>query len=30
MSAIVFDRDQVDQLEALADRPNRLGGSKLL
>jgi magnesium transporter len=30
MSAIVFDRDQVDQLEDLSDRPRRLSGSKLL
>src|SRR6185312_15690431 len=30
MSAILFDRDQVDQLEQLSDRPDRLRGSKLL
>ena len=30
MSAIVFDRDQVDQLEALTDCPRRLRGSQLL
>src|SRR5262245_6867522 len=30
MSAILFDRDQIDHLTALADRPKRLGGSKLL
>lgn len=30
MSAIVFDRDQVDHLEALSDRPRRLSGSQLL
>jgi Mg2+ and Co2+ transporter CorA len=28
--AILFDRDQVDHLDALADRPRRLSGSKLL
>jgi magnesium transporter len=30
MSAIVFDRDHVDQLDDLSDRPRRLSGSKLL
>jgi magnesium transporter len=30
MSAIVFDRDQVDHLEALSERPRRLRGSQLL
>jgi magnesium transporter len=30
MSAIVFDRDKVDQLEAISDRPRRLRGSMLL
>ena len=30
MSAILFDRDQVDQLDDLSDRPSRLSGSKLL
>jgi magnesium transporter len=30
MSAIVFDRDEVDHLEALSERPRRLSGSKLL
>jgi magnesium transporter len=30
MSAILFDRDQVDRLEELSDRPDRLRGSKLL
>ena len=30
MSAIVFDRDKVDQLEAVSDRPRRLRGSMLL
>lgn len=30
MSAILFDRDHVDQLEELSDRPDRLRGSKLL
>jgi magnesium transporter len=30
MSAIVFDRDQVDHLDALSDRPRRLHGSMLL
>jgi magnesium transporter len=30
MSAIVFDRDKVDQLEAISDRPSRLRGSMLL
>ena len=28
--AILFDRDQVDHLETLAERPGRLSGSKLL
>ena len=30
MSAILFDRDQVDHLDDLSDRPGRLRGSKLL
>jgi magnesium transporter len=30
LSAILFDRDQVDHLEDLSDRPGRLRGSKLL
>jgi magnesium transporter len=30
MSAILFDREQVDHLEQLPDRPERLNGSKLL
>jgi Mg2+ and Co2+ transporter CorA len=30
MSAILFDRDRVDQLRDLSDRPGRLRGSKLL
>jgi magnesium transporter len=30
LSAIVFDRDEVDHLDALSDRPRRLNGSKLL
>jgi magnesium transporter len=30
MSAILFDRDEVDQLDDLSDRPRRLSGSKLL
>jgi Mg2+ and Co2+ transporter CorA len=30
MSAIVFDRNDVDRLEDLSERPRRLGGSKLL
>jgi magnesium transporter len=30
MSAILFDRDQVYELEDLSDRPRRLSGSKLL
>ena len=30
MSAIVFDRDKVDQLDAISDRPRRLRGSMLL
>src|SRR6185437_4187576 len=30
MSAILFDRDHVDRLEGLSDRPDRLRGSKLL
>jgi magnesium transporter len=30
MSAILFDRDQVDHLEELSQRPGRLRGSKLL
>jgi magnesium transporter len=29
-AAILFDRDQVERLERLTDRPRRLGGSKLL
>jgi magnesium transporter len=29
-NAILFDRDQVDRLESLADRPGRLSGSELL
>ena len=28
--AILFDRDQVDKLDDLADRPRRLRGDKLL
>ena len=28
--AILFDRDRVEHLDALSDRPQRLGGSKLL
>ncbi len=28
--AILFDRDQVDHLEALSERPRRLGGAQLL
>jgi len=30
MSAILFDKDQVDHLDDLSDRPGRLTGSKLL
>jgi magnesium transporter len=30
MSAILFDREQVDHLDELPDRPERLNGSKLL
>jgi hypothetical protein len=30
MSAIVFDRNDVDRLGDLSERPRRLGGSKLL
>lgn len=30
MSAILFDRDQVDHLDDLPERPERLNGSKLL
>jgi magnesium transporter len=30
MSAILFDKDQVDHLDDLSDRPARLSGSKLL
>jgi Mg2+ and Co2+ transporter CorA len=30
MSAILFDRDEVDRLEELSDRPGRLRGAKLL
>ena len=30
MSAILFDRDRVDHLEELSERPDRLRGSKLL
>jgi magnesium transporter len=30
MSAILFDREQVDHLDQLPDRPERLNGSKLL
>jgi magnesium transporter len=30
MSAILFDRDQVDHLDELPDRPERLNGSRLL
>jgi Mg2+ and Co2+ transporter CorA len=30
MSAILFDRDEVDHLDRLADRPRRLHGSQLL
>jgi magnesium transporter len=30
MSAIVFNRDKVDQLDAISDRPRRLRGSMLL
>src|SRR6266576_7322879 len=30
MSAILFDRDQVDHLDELPDRPERLHGSRLL
>ena len=30
MSAIVFDRDEVERLRRLSDRPRRLNGSKLL
>ncbi len=28
--AILFDRDQVQRLDDIADRPKRLSGSKLL
>ena len=28
--AILFDRDQVEELSSLSDRPRRLSGSKLL
>jgi Mg2+ and Co2+ transporter CorA len=30
MSAILFNRDQVDHLDELPDRPERLNGSRLL
>src|SRR4051812_16405509 len=30
MSAILFDRDQVDHLDELPERPERLNGSRLL